>query len=121
MGRAKHCFSTLAETLNQEMCLAMTEALLNRVSMLAFVVDNESAMQSIFEKIAVRTEIEETYMGEDFWSCVSCFTTTDGDKESKATHWSPEGDRICAECASKMPGSTAMTRGIPMSPIDVIR
>merc|ERR1719230_2280397 len=77
-------------------------------------------MQSVFEKMAFRTEVIET-LAVDLYSCIDCYATGDGGKEVKATHWGPEGERLCVDCAAKKPGSAVMTPGIPMSPVDVIR
>jgi len=117
--RAKRCFSDLAETLDSSLCEEMADAVMNRLSFTAFVVDKEDGMQAVFEKMAMKTQMESLSM--DLFSCIDCFSSGDGGKETKSTHWGPEGERLCEECAKFRPGSTTMTPGIPMSPIDVIR
>merc|ERR1712125_174366 len=101
----------------------MIEAVLHRLSYTAFVVKNTAGMQSIFEKMSARQEaldrVQES--GGDLYSCAQCYVEGEGGKEVRSTHFGPEGERLCGTCANSMPGSTPMTPGIPMSPVDVIR
>jgi len=121
--QAKCFFSELAETLADDAVEEMIDAVLNRLSYTAFVVQNAAGMQAIFEKMAEKQRLidQAQEMGGDLYSCVDCFADGEGGKETKSTHFGPEGERLCSECAKSKPTSTLMTPGIPMSPVDVVR
>merc|ERR1712060_370507 len=98
------------------------DAALNRISMTAFVIDNEDSIQSVYENLARRAQMAEAAKsaGMDLYSCVECFMESE-DKQTTSTHWGPEGERLCAKHAAAKPGSEEMTPGIAMSPVDLIR
>eukprot|EP00929_Paragymnodinium_shiwhaense_P035763 TRINITY_DN19279_c0_g1_i1.p1 TRINITY_DN19279_c0_g1~~TRINITY_DN19279_c0_g1_i1.p1 ORF type:complete len:453 (+),score=75.32 TRINITY_DN19279_c0_g1_i1:70-1428(+) len=122
--QAKCYFADLADTLQAEEIIRMVEAVLNRLSYTVFCVNSTAGMQSIFEKMAVRQQALDyaREMGADLFSCIQCYTAGEGGKQTKATHFGPEGERLCTECAKQVSTScTPMTPGIPMSPVDVVR
>jgi len=116
---AKRCFEELSETLDINDCEATIKSLLNRISMTTFVVQNKNSIQSVYEKMSLRARAEQTCV--DLFSCIECYASGDGGRETKATHWGANGERLCKDCASTKSGVNPMTPGIPMSPVDVIR
>lgn len=123
MLQAVRVFRELASTLDAEACRDTANAVLHRLTALAFVVDTPEALQSVFEGMARKSQLMQQLKGTelDLNSCAQCFASGEGGHVVASTHLGPNGDRMCAACAAKTPGAQPMTPGMPMVPLDLIR
>jgi len=121
--KAKCVFAELCDQLNEDSCFEMADAALNRLSFLCFRLEGADSVQSVFEGMAKKNLMMEQLKGTalDLGSCAACYASGDGEKVVVATHWGPDGHRLCTACAEQAPGSELMTPGMPMVPVDLIR
>eukprot|EP00927_Polykrikos_kofoidii_P070676 TRINITY_DN67089_c0_g1_i1.p1 TRINITY_DN67089_c0_g1~~TRINITY_DN67089_c0_g1_i1.p1 ORF type:complete len:469 (+),score=64.47 TRINITY_DN67089_c0_g1_i1:145-1551(+) len=120
---ARRVFDGLCAPLDADLCEETADAVLNRLSATCFVIDNVDQIQSVFERLAEKAQLVEQFVGteHDLNSCVLCYSEGDGGTIAVSTHWGPNGERLCSECACKQPGSEVMTPGMPMVPVDLVR
>jgi hypothetical protein len=117
---AKRFFSRLSQELDAQACEDMAMAVLQRVFLTTFVIDNEESVQAVFENLAQK-EKQRQEANNDVYSCIECYTEGEGGRQVRSTHFGPCGERICEAHANERPGSTPMNTGVPMSPLDLIR
>eukprot|EP00931_Biecheleriopsis_adriatica_P085924 TRINITY_DN60692_c0_g1_i1.p1 TRINITY_DN60692_c0_g1~~TRINITY_DN60692_c0_g1_i1.p1 ORF type:complete len:523 (-),score=113.11 TRINITY_DN60692_c0_g1_i1:25-1593(-) len=119
---AKRCFAERAKALSSEDCKGLTQAVQKRLSLIAFILEDERSMQRVYENLAKRviTLDEARRMGVDLSTCHECHVEG---KQTPSTHWGPDGHRLCEKHASAvgLDMCEAMTPGIEMSPVDLIR
>jgi hypothetical protein len=121
--RAKRVFVELCSSLDAEGCEEMKHAVLSRVSVLCFTLENADAVQSVFENMARKAELKEMYQGSgsDLFSCAACFSSGEGGTVALSTHIGPDGHLLCAACAQGVPAAQPLTPGVSMSAVDLIR
>jgi len=119
---AKRVLVGLARSLDLQGCKDMAKATRRRLSVLAFVLDSDQSVQRVYENLAKRvmTLDQARQLGVDLGSCVEAFMEG---VQTPATHWGPDGQRICEIHAAKigLDKCELMTPGVEMSPADLIR
>lgn len=118
----KRVFADLAAQLDVRGVEDMSKAVRRRLSVIAFVLDDERSVQRVYENLAKRVvSLEEARrMGVDLSTCTECFLE---EKQTCSTHWGPDGQRLCRAHAEAvgLDACETMTPGIEMSPVDLIR
>lgn len=119
---AKRIFAGLSEQLDAQGVKDMSKAARRRLSVIAFVLDDERSVQRVYENLAKKVvSLEEARrMGVDLSTCTECFLE---EKQTCSTHFGPDGQRLCRSHAEALglDRCETMTPGVEMSPVDLIR